>query len=72
MFRETHFRLQKSTNQQNKHFNIHENSTELSRTVEVRISELPTILLIDVKGEYFAKGTEKCNVPSVLMKIVRL
>ena len=62
MFKETHFVLQKSKNTQSKRFGAQETCMDLSVTVDIWISELANILPRSVKGEYFAKGTEKCKV----------
>ena len=60
--RDTHFVPQKSTSPQNKHFGSQEICTKLYVTVDVWISELSIKLPRAVKGEYFAKGTEKCKI----------
>ena len=61
MFRDTNFVPQKSINPQKKRFRAQETCTELCGTVDVWIRKSFHILPRAEKGEYFAKGTEKCK-----------
>ena len=58
-FTGTNFVLRKSRNPQIKQFIVQEIYTGLSGTVDY--SELPNILLRDVKRGFFARGTENCK-----------
>ena len=62
IFRDTHFALQKSTNPQSKQFGVQESCIGF-----LDYSEFPNFLPRDVKGEYFAKGTENCIILRSLM-----
>ena len=56
MFRDTHFVLQKVQTHKASSL-VYKEIVWNSRRLDY--SELPNILFRDVKGEYFAKGTEK-------------
>ena len=61
-FRDTCFVSQKSSSPENKRFGAQETCTKFCGTVDVWISKLSISLSRAVKGEYFAKGTEKCKL----------
>ena len=63
----THFVLQKSTNPENKRFGEQKTCTKLCGTADVWIRESFQINFPSpVKGEHFAKGTEKCKILGIL------
>ena len=71
-FRDADFVLQKSTNPQNKHFDVQEKWLKLCGTVKVWITVIfPCIFPRDARGDHFAKVTEECKVfDNLLDKIV--